>query len=403
MVVSARAAAVVVLAVKFSLTNIMSSGWHSLRIEQSPERHDWRNKVEQSGLTWHTLAGDAYWAEGRHVVMELETAEVLEAAANELHGLCLEACEQIVKQGWWEKLDIPPHAVPVIEKSWFLREPSLYGRFDLAWNGRGQPKMLEYNADTPTSLLEAAIIQWEWLQDVYPNNDQLNSLHEALVERWRIFPETMVHFACAWDNLEDRQTIAYLAETAEQADKEVLLMSMEEIGVGPHGQFTDGDERIIERLFKLYPWEWMIDEPFFEQVADERRIFLEPAWKMMLSNKGILPVLWELFPKHPLLLPAYREESRLDKWAGYVAKPIYSREGANIRIKQGDRTVAETPGEYGGGGYVYQEMAEMLTDGRHTCVHGLWMVGDECRALSIREDASPITGNGSRFLAHRII
>jgi len=124
------------------------------------------------------------------------------------------------------------------------------------------------------------------------------------VARWRGLPEPTIHFACAWDLLEDRQTIAYLAETAEQAGKSVVLLDMTEIGFSPEGRFTDAVELPIERLFKLYPWEWLAAEPFFAEIGQERGRFVEPAWKMMLSNKGLLPILWELNPGHPLLLPA---------------------------------------------------------------------------------------------------
>ncbi|MCH1921981.1 glutathionylspermidine synthase family protein, partial [Shewanella sp. A3A] len=112
-----------------------------------------------------------------------------------------------------------------------------------------------------------AVIQWQWLEDVAPDGDQLNSIHEALVERWKIFPEQMIHFACVCDNLEDRQTIAYLAETAEQAGKSVELMDMGEIGFSEGGRFTDPSERSIERLFKHYPWEWMVEDPFFAEIG----------------------------------------------------------------------------------------------------------------------------------------
>ena len=111
------------------------------------------------------------------------------------------------------------------------------------------------------------MIQWQWLEEVVPENDQLNSIHEALVERWKLIPEAMVHFACAWDHLEDRQTIAYLAETAEQAGKSVELMDMQEIGFSEDGRFTDSAERPIDKLFKLYPWEWMAQEPFFAEIG----------------------------------------------------------------------------------------------------------------------------------------
>ena len=61
--------------------------------------------------------------------------------------------------------------------------PSIYGRFDLRYDGAGPAKLLEYNADTPTTLLEASILQWNWLKDTHEGDDQWNSLHEKLVER----------------------------------------------------------------------------------------------------------------------------------------------------------------------------------------------------------------------------
>jgi glutathionylspermidine synthase len=375
---------------------------HTLRIEERLRRHNWKQRVEDAGLTWHSADGQPYWAEGRHVSLSLAAAETLEDAANELHQLCLQACDEIITRGWWDRLFLPEAAIPLIEASWRERDLSLYGRFDLAWDGKGSPKLLEYNADTPTSLLEAAVVQWHWLEDSASHLDQLNSLHEALVERWALFPEPVIHFACSWDALEDRQTIAYLAETAEQAGKETVLLDMSEVGVSSDGRFTDPAEREIQRLFKLYPWEWMAKEPFFNFVPPKRTIFTEPVWKMLLSNKGLLPILWELNPGHPLLLPASLDFADLQRSgiSSYVAKPLLGREGSNVRIFENGRVTAETGGGYGEGPLVYQQKADLLRDGHRSSVWGAWMVGDHCRGLSVREDDSPITGNASRFLAH---
>lgn len=375
---------------------------HPIHVQEALRRHNWKQRVEEAGLTWHSADGQPYWAEGRHVRLSLAAAEVMEDAANELHQLCLRACDEIIQRGWWERLFIPPQAIPLIEDSWREGDTHLYGRFDLAWDGNGPPKLLEYNADTPTSLLETAVVQWQWLEDTSPQLDQLNSLHEALVERWALFPEPVIHFACVWNALEDRQTIAYLAETAEQAGKEVILLDIGEIGVNGSGNFTDTQEREIQRLFKLYPWEWMANEAFFDHVAAKRHLFTEPIWKMLLSNKAILPILWELNPNHPLLLPASLDFAELQQ-AGirsYVAKPILGREGANIRIFDSGRILAETQGQYDSVPLVYQQKADLLRNGARTCVWGAWMVGDQCRALSVREDDSLITSNTSRFLAH---
>ena len=375
-----------------------------IRLEANAPRADWQQRVEEAGLIWHGASGAPYWSEDQHIVLTLKAAEVLEDAANELHAMCINACDEIAKRGWWERLAIPEAAIGYVQTSWLVRDFSLYGRFDLAWDGQGTPKLLEYNADTPTSLLEAAVIQWQWLENIAPDSDQLNSIHEALVERWKLVPETMIHFACAWENPEDRQTIAYLAETAEQAGKSVELMDMGEIGFSEGGFFTDAGDRPIDKLFKLYPWEWMSGEPFFAEIGQERSRFIEPAWKMMLSNKGLLPILWDLHPGHPLLLPAANTREGIlalsaSKW---VEKPFFGREGAGVSIVDRGKTIASGAAAHQGEPLVYQKHASLFAEGGNHFVWGLWMIGDECRGLSVRGDASPVTGNLSRFFPHRI-
>lgn len=378
---------------------------HQIRLLGNAARPDWQRRVESAGLIWHGADDQPYWTEDRHLALTLAAAETLEDAANELHALCLHACGEIIRRDWWDRLAIPEAAIGHIMTSWTAKDFHLYGRFDLAWNGTGTPKLLEYNADTPTSLLEAAIIQWQWLEETFPQNDQLNSIHEALAARWRLVPESTIHFACAWDNLEDRQTIAYLAETAEQAGKTVELLDITELGFSEEGRFTDPSERPISKLFKLYPWEWMASEPFFSEIGQERSRFIEPMWKMLLSNKGLLAILWELNPGHPLLLPAHLTKDRLraegvTKW---VEKPFFGREGAGVTIHE--RGILQASGNRGHEDEpkLYQQHAPLFSDQGQHFVWGLWMIGDQCHGLSARGDHSPVTGNLSRFLPHRIV
>ncbi len=117
----------------------------------------------------------------------------------------------------------------------------------------------------------------------------------------------------------------------------------------------------------------------------------------MLSNKAVLPLLWELFPGHPNLLPASFEPLRGDQ----VKKPVLGREGANISVIRGGRTVAETPGDYGADGFVYQQYAALPDFGGLRPVVGSWVVDGEPAGMGIREDGL-ITGNLARFVPHAI-
>ena len=177
------------------------------RIETTP-RNGWEAKVEQQGLIWHS--GDrVYWNESAFYEFTAKEVDALEAATNELEAMTLAAAQHIIDNRLYAKMGIPEIAVPLIEQSWEAEPPSLYGRFDLAYDGSGPPKLLEYNADTPTCLLEAAVAQWYWLQDTFPKRDQFNSIHERLIAAWGRSPARTIHFSSIKENLEDEQTVLY--------------------------------------------------------------------------------------------------------------------------------------------------------------------------------------------------
>jgi glutathionylspermidine synthase len=362
-------------------------------------RPAWREKVEEVGLTYHSHENGCYWDESACYEFTADEVDVLETAARTLHFLCIDAAEVVIQRRWWPRLGIPETAVPAILRSWERDDFSLYGRFDLAFDGRAQPKLLEYNADTPTALVEAAVAQWFWLQETHAGMDQFNSLHERLIEAWRRLAGTTVHFSCIKDHAEDAQTVEYLRDTCLQAGVATSTVWIEDLGWDPRERaFVDLKGRRVTHCFKLYPWEWLWHEPFGQHLANDPVRFVEPAWKMLLSNKGLLPVLWELFPDHPNLLPAYESPAPLGD--RYVRKPRLSREGANVTWVEAGITIEETDGDYGEEGHVYQEPADLAEfDGNHP-VCGVWIVDHEPAGLGIREDTRRITGNLSRFVPH---
>ncbi len=397
------------------------------RIPLSPRPH-WQQIVEQQGLTFHTLDnGVPYWDESAAYEFTAAEVDTLEAAANQLQEMCLAAAQHIIDRRRYADLTIPAAAIPVIEAAWNAEPPALYGRFDLMWSGAqsGQPpKLLEYNADTPTSLLEAAVIQWNWLEDVGPHlpthsflsftagrPDQFNSLHERLIAKWKDvtgYLQQPVYFAGV-DTPEDTLTLAYLEDTAQQAALQTRRIPMLEIGWNESRQcFVDGSENQIRTLFKLYPWEIMLAEDFGPHALRTypQMTWIEPIWKLLLSNKGLLPILWELFPDHPLLLEAYFDSPR--NLPAYVRKPLLSREGQNIAITYADGATVENPGAYAGSSgtrFVFQALApssvfpDRAGKPRHP-VLGLWMIDQECGGMGIRESAGPITDNLSSFVPH---
>ncbi len=371
------------------------------RVPSTP-RENWQKKVEEAGLIWHSGA-QPYWDESAFYEFTAKEVDVLEAATNELETMTLAAAQHIIDNKLYARMGIPENAVPLIESSWEAEPPSLYGRFDFAFDGAKPPKLLEFNADTPTSLLEAAVVQWYWLQDAHPKRDQFNSIHERLIALWKelasYLPDRSIRF-CSMDDIEDGMTVTYLEDTARQAGLTASSFPIREIG-WDGSTFVGPDDRPLGAVFKLYPWEWMVREAFACHLPVAPTLWMEPAWKMLLSNKGLLPVLWSLYPRHPYLLEASFDSPGL--MMSWVKKPLLGREGANITLHRPGMDV-QTDGDYGAEGFVYQEAAALpAMDGQYPVI-GSWAIGHEegnvSGGMGIRESDSPITTNTSRFVPH---
>ncbi len=379
-----------------------------------PERDDWRATAEQSGFDFHTIDGKRYWDERACYAFTLDEIErEIETPTAEIDEMCLELVDRAVDDEHdLRRLKIPEPFWPLISESWHRDEASLYGRLDLCFDGRGPAKLLEYNADTPTSIFEAAVFQWTWLEQaigrgIIPSRaDQFNSIHERLIDAWkRLCAGAHLHLAGMTESTEDTGTLTYLADTAGQAGLTTTLLDIEDIGLRDDGTFVDLDNRSIALIFKLYPWEWMFQEAFGAAIGKAPTRWIEPPWKAVLSNKGMLALLWEMFPGHPNLLPAFFENDPDVTGLGtsYVRKPLYSREGANVALILGGVTLAQEDGPYGAEGFIRQALAPLPDFSHQYPVLGSWLVDHSPCGLSIREDENPITGNTSRFLPHMIL
>ncbi|WP_026425012.1 glutathionylspermidine synthase family protein [Actinokineospora inagensis] len=385
-----------------------------MRRERRAARPDWRAKTESQGLVFGTPARYGtggqrpYWDESVHYVFEMDEILSLEADVELLHSMCLAAVDNIVLTERYRDFGLPEWIWPHVAESWKRRDPHVYGRFDLRYDGNGPARLLEYNADTPTSLLEAAVVQWYWKTEVFPDDDQWNSIHEKLVERWGevkdLLPTNEVHFTWSGSDPtgEDHLTTAYLQETAAEAGLDTVGLAIEDIGWDSLlERFVDLAESPMATVCKLYPWEWVVTEEFGTRVVESLpgTLWVEPLWKTLLSNKAILAVLWEMYPGHPNLLPAFLDEPGL--LTEYVRKPKLGREGANVQIvATGYET--QTGGVYGAEGYVYQAFDPLPEFDGYRPALGAWIIGDQSGGLGIRETAGLVTDDGAAFIPHRI-
>jgi glutathionylspermidine synthase len=379
------------------------------------ERSDWRAQAGQLGFEFHTIDSQPYWVESAFYQFTLRQIEDdIEAPACELHALAMDLVDAVVRDAaLLTRLEIPEHYWDWIARSWREQQAHLYGRIDLAYTGTGPAKLLEFNYDTPTSLYEAAYFQWLWLEQIIARGDlpayadQFNAIQELLIEAFTAVKNTLqqpLYFSSVKNHVEDRGTVLYLRDCAAQAGISTEIIDIEDIGLAAGARFTDLEDRVIASLFKLYPLEHLFRERFGPELPNSNIALFEPPWKAILSNKGVLPLLWARHPNHPNLLEAHFEEKSTPPLsAGWVRKPIHSREGANIALITENGAHAAQDGPYGSAGFIRQRYTPLPRFGDYHAVVGAWMIADRAAGMGMREDTGLITRDSARFVPHVIL
>ena len=398
-----------------------------MKVQTFPARPEWEARVVDLGLTYQNAQNIPYWVDDIAVEFTQNEIERIEDATVELHHMALDAVQTIIERDWLGLMFVPDQMRQAVIDSWNRSDPYIYGRFDFAFAADGTPKMLEYNADTPTGLLESSVITWDWVEErrrqglIGQDTDHLNGIEHALENAWkRAKSQTNaldgpVWFATTIDDAETAQTHEYMMDCARASGIDARSMDMGEIGYNHTlGLFVDRAGFPIKALCKLYPLENMAEDAFGEKIAGNPMLMIEPAWKLLLSNKALLPILWELHPNHPNLLAAAFDETPL-LGLKRVRKPVFSREGGGISIyDEHGQPMEEVEKNENSPADIWQEYIELPRHENNHILVGSWVMGANPRyrdiamhplggdpaGILIRLHEGLVTGNLSRSCAH---
>ncbi|MCD0165850.1 glutathionylspermidine synthase family protein [Deinococcus sp. 12RED42] len=377
-------------------------------------RPDWEARLREVGFTWFAPTPEhpvPYWSEDGYYAFTPAQIGHIRAASQELTTLVLEATGHAIERGRLAELGIPAFLHSAVRDSWERDDPTVYMRLDLAYDGQGGVKLLEVNAQTPTSLLEAAVSQWQWLEDQQARGElpagatQWNTIHEGLTEQWAHLKAarglTEVAFSSARVE-EDAATVTYLRELAGAAGLRTSFIFTEDLGTSAtEAYLLDTWSLPLRQLMWLWPFEFAWESRDSAFLASTGTRFIEPLWKAVTGSKGLLALLHELNPGHPHLLPATLTPGALGP--DVVRKPLFSREGQNVQLPG----QPSTPGDYGDLPVVEQAYTELPTaqapDGPRYPVLGVWVAGDEVCGLGIREGRSRVTDNRATFAPHVVL
>ena len=375
--------------------------------------------LESLGFVWHTDSDETSYISDELLVLSETEAEAYYAATNELYDMVVEAAEHIVENNLFHEIGIPFNLVDIIKESWENDVHwHLYGRFDLAGGVDGKPiKLLEFNADTPTALFETAILQWAMLkQDGLEESSQFNALYEALVDNFKrlvTLEEDVSDFEeryDGWDflftsvkgNSEEENTVRLLQHIATEAGYQTEFAYIDELEFSAEEGINYNDKS-YELWFKLIPWEDIALEEsdlamlLTNIIKNQKAIIFNPAYTLLFQSKGLLKILWDLYPDHPLLLETSFEPLEGQK---QVKKPVFGREGGSVSILDADGNDLESvEGDYDNHKMVYQAYTELATDSQDQSYQAGVFYAYEACGLGFRKGGK-ILNNMSKFVGH---
>ncbi|MCH5336649.1 MAG: glutathionylspermidine synthase family protein [Campylobacter sp.] len=377
-----------------------------------------KDYLESIGFSWHTDEDGSDYISDDLVCIKESEANAYYEAVNELYDMFIAAAQEVIDKNRFDELGIPFNLIDAIKMSWENEVHwHLYGRFDLAGGLDGKPiKLIEFNADTPTALFESAILQWAILkQNNQDESLQFNSIYESLMDNFKrlitldenvenfdeLYEGWKILFSSVAGNKEEEITTRLLEHIAKEAGFKTNFSYVDEVEFGQEGIFKDGEN--YEYWFKLIPWEDIAIEEgelamlLTEIMRNQKAIILNPAYTLLFQSKGILKILWELYPNHPLLLET--KDEPLETKA-YVKKPVFGREGANVSVVKDGKVLHENVGPYGNNNFIYQEYTELNSYENEYYQAGVFFAYEGC-GLGFRKGGL-VLDNSSKFLGHII-
>jgi len=377
--------------------------------------------LETLGFVWHTDLDKSPYVSNQLVVLSEHEAEAYYEATNTLYDMYVEAAEYVIENNLFHEIGIPFNLIDVIKESWENDVHwHIYGRFDLAGGIDGKPiKLLEFNADTPTALFETAIVQWAILkQNNMEESIQFNATYEALINNFKrlvTLEEDVSGFEENYDgwnflftsvkgNSEEENTVRLLQHIATEAGYNTEFAYIDDIEFDEKDGIFYNDVN-YELWFKLIPWEDIALEEsdlamlLTNIIKNQKAIIFNPAYTLLFQSKGLLKILWDLYPNHPLLLESSFEPLEGQK---QVQKPVFGREGGNVSILDKNASkLASVDGDYGNHKMIYQAYTQLATDAQGDSYQAGVFYAYEACGLGFRKGGK-ILDNMSKFVGHII-
>jgi len=344
------------------------------------------------------------------------------AASNELHRMFLEATNRVIHDDeLLTRFGIPNEFWNRIRHSWINDQNlAIAGQLDLAFDGN-HLKALEYNADTASTLFECACLQKKWAEAIELPSTFTTArwLHDRLIGNWKKLNITTKVHLFIQNNEDEMLTALYMQNIMKEANIiSKICLDIKQF-FWKDDIIIDSDGETVQFIWKLWTWDTILQDYIDTTKNDNSTkhlngthprisdIFLndqikviEPLWKVITSNKGLLTILSQMYPNHTNLLNSQWNLTDQFKQTSFVKKPIVGQGGQNVTLynPQDDSVIDETMGNFGNRHSIYQDFVSLKNNDGYYSIINSWIIRGYYAGFCVREDQSLIINNNSQII-----
>lgn len=348
------------------------------------------------------------------VVISAREADAYYEAAAECFRMVDAATEHVITNRLYDEIGISDFLIPLIERTYtdYQRHPHMLGRFDFAGGTNGVPiKLLEFNADTPFSIFEVSTVQYALAKfhGLNPDERQYNRLFEELQNFFAYLAAQIKNPSVLFTNAADGE---------DDLNTQLLMEAAAHVLPGDYAHWTDvcidgqrgfctvnGEyiRAVYNVIVKMVPWDLLCIEDVHmarsicKTMTEHPEIVVcNPPYSAIYQSKGLLKIMYDLFPDSPYLLKTSFETLS----GAHVRKPIWGREGNNITLYDKGAAPLSTPGFYADQKMIWQEKAEFATHEDKYYQAGVFISMDTPCGLGFRRSSSKIITTDDDLCGH---
>ncbi len=252
-------------------------------------RDSWIDRINQSGVVMKHDGSGKVWNERCCIQITLAEAESICTQAELIYDEIAELTDYVIERCHLSDLKLTREEKGVIADSWEMSDylPTLFTRVDGVIDATNTFQFRGIASGLTDGLLEAAVAQWDWLQESSGWASQSNTISERLIEAWREYRLTdrMIHVVYDAADRYSTNLAEYLWDSALSAGARAVPVAHSDLRVEPASKkIIDCQGREIDVLIRCGNFSPTSDGSLWTLTSHNDVCLVEPHWKRLWEN-----------------------------------------------------------------------------------------------------------------------